>query len=237
MSGKSGNRRQGTFERVSLGELVGSSPAFAEQVRRSRDVIEGGALVRRMREMADGGAGISQEELARRLGLSQARISAIEKGGGTQGPTYELLKRVARACDLDFEPTIMPRQMAPDRPTQLNPPSPTDTEATWQELVDAQQEAVAKANQGMRRELELLRVAKKAVLASSRKPMWQSGDDSHADATQRLEQARALFKYAREAMRELSDLAAESSREAEDAWDQHILRTLHGVDAARDGGS
>lgn len=109
MKRNDGDRHRANFERVSLDELVGSSAGFAEQVRRSRDVLEGGSLVRRMREMADEGAGISQEELARRLGLSQARISAIERGGGPQGPTYELLKRVARACGLALEPTLRPQ--------------------------------------------------------------------------------------------------------------------------------
>jgi hypothetical protein len=102
-------QHRASFEKVSLEELVGASESFAEQVHRARDVAEGGALVRRMREMADGGAGISQGELARRLGLSQARISAVERGGGIQGPTYGLLKRVARACGLVLQPILQPR--------------------------------------------------------------------------------------------------------------------------------
>ena len=83
-------------EPVTVSDLAPSG--FAEELRRSRDVLEGGRLARRMRETADRGRGISQQELARRLGVSQARISAIERGSGPQGPTYELLKRIARAC-------------------------------------------------------------------------------------------------------------------------------------------
>jgi ribosome-binding protein aMBF1 (putative translation factor) len=84
-------------EPVTVSDLAPSA-GFAEELRRSRDVLEGGRLARRMRETADRGRGISQQELARRLGVSQARISAIERGSGPQGPTYELLKRIARAC-------------------------------------------------------------------------------------------------------------------------------------------
>lgn len=116
MNGKNRYACRPDFERVSLNELVGPSPTFAEQVRRSQDVLEGGSLVRRMRDMADGRTGISQEELARRLGLSQARISAIERGGGPQGPTYELLKRIARACGLVLQPTLQPRSADDVRP-------------------------------------------------------------------------------------------------------------------------
>ena len=84
-------------EPVTVGDLAPTA-GFAEALWRSRDVLEGGSLARRMREAADGGRGVSQQELARRLGVSQARISAIERGSGPQGPTYELLKRIARAC-------------------------------------------------------------------------------------------------------------------------------------------
>ena len=84
-------------EPIAVADLAPTA-GFAEALRRSRDVLEGGRLARRMREAADGGEGISQQELARRLGISQARISAIERGSGPQGPTFELLKRIARAC-------------------------------------------------------------------------------------------------------------------------------------------
>jgi ribosome-binding protein aMBF1 (putative translation factor) len=99
-------------EAVTIGDLTPSA-GFMEKLRRAQDVLEGGRLVRRMREAADRGRGISQQELARRLGVSQARISTIERGNGHQGPTYELLKRIARACRLvlsaQFEqPTVAP---------------------------------------------------------------------------------------------------------------------------------
>jgi ribosome-binding protein aMBF1 (putative translation factor) len=96
-------------ESVTVGDLAPSA-GFAEELRRAQDVLEGGRLARRMREAADGGQGISQQELARRLGVSQARVSTIERGSGPQGPTYELLKRIARACRVEliaaFEPGV-----------------------------------------------------------------------------------------------------------------------------------
>ena len=81
------NRKEGisaSTEPVTIGELAPSA-SFIEELRRARDVLEGGRLARRMRETADGGEGISQQELARRLGVSQARISAVERGSGPRG--------------------------------------------------------------------------------------------------------------------------------------------------------
>jgi ribosome-binding protein aMBF1 (putative translation factor) len=92
-------------ERATASDLAPSA-RFTEELRRAQDVLEGGRLARRMREAADRGRGISQQELARRLAISQARISAIERGSGPQGPTYELLKRIARACGVVLSTTF-----------------------------------------------------------------------------------------------------------------------------------
>ncbi len=54
-----------------------------------------GALVRMMRKSN----GLSQAELGKRIGVSQARISEIETGIGVQGPTWDLMERIAAACD------------------------------------------------------------------------------------------------------------------------------------------
>jgi ribosome-binding protein aMBF1 (putative translation factor) len=43
-------------------------------------------------------AGLTQTELARRMGTTQSAIAAIE--GGARTPTVELLDRLARACGL-----------------------------------------------------------------------------------------------------------------------------------------
>jgi ribosome-binding protein aMBF1 (putative translation factor) len=59
-------------------------------------VQEAARFVRQMREHAE----LSQRALGERLGVSQARISEIEKGGAPEGVSYALLKRVSRACGL-----------------------------------------------------------------------------------------------------------------------------------------
>ncbi|HTP77175.1 MAG TPA: helix-turn-helix domain-containing protein [Rhizomicrobium sp.] len=59
-------------------------------------VQEAARFVRQMRAKS----GLSQLELGKRIGVSQARISEIEKGGSPEGVSYALLKRVARACGL-----------------------------------------------------------------------------------------------------------------------------------------
>lgn len=56
--------------------------------------LEAGRLVREMRERA----GLSQLELAEKLGISQPRVSALEAGRGRDGPSYALLKRIVAAC-------------------------------------------------------------------------------------------------------------------------------------------
>ena len=83
---------------VNLEALYGT-PERMEVFREASDALEAASLIRRIRELVD----ISQAELARRLGVSPARMSIIEKGEGPNGPTYAMLKRVARACGVTFD--------------------------------------------------------------------------------------------------------------------------------------
>jgi ribosome-binding protein aMBF1 (putative translation factor) len=117
MAANQKERSLASTESITVDDLS-ASPSFMEDLRRAQDVLEGGHLARRMREAADHGRGISQQELARRLGVSQARISTIERGNGPQGPTYELLKRIARACGVELtahfgQPTAMSQAQEP----------------------------------------------------------------------------------------------------------------------------
>jgi cold shock CspA family protein/transcriptional regulator with XRE-family HTH domain len=76
----------------------------------SLDLAEGARLVRQMRANAhrvDGGVGISQTMLAERIGVTQARISQIERTAGRDGPSFVLLKRIARACNLVWPATLL----------------------------------------------------------------------------------------------------------------------------------
>lgn len=52
------------------------------------------AFVRAARQAA----GLTQKQLAQRIGVSQPRIAELERGEGSQGPTISLLARVAQAC-------------------------------------------------------------------------------------------------------------------------------------------
>src|SRR5947209_2975872 len=78
------------------------TPERMDRFREASDALEAAALIRSLRETA----GISQAELARRLHISQGRMSVIEKGDGPNGPTYAMLKRVARACGVGLAVTI-----------------------------------------------------------------------------------------------------------------------------------
>jgi transcriptional regulator with XRE-family HTH domain len=54
--------------------------------------------------------GWTQVRLAKELGWDQVRISNIERGEGTRGPTFDVLQKIATACDYDIE--FKPRQAA-----------------------------------------------------------------------------------------------------------------------------
>ncbi|HEU0157109.1 MAG TPA: helix-turn-helix transcriptional regulator [Stellaceae bacterium] len=56
--------------------------------------MRAGDLVRSLRKAG----GLSQSALARKIGASQARISEIEAGAGTQGPTWSVMERIFTAC-------------------------------------------------------------------------------------------------------------------------------------------
>ena len=89
----------------SLDHFFKDQPKFEEEFEHSLDVLEGAALIREMRELAindAGGRGIKQRELAERLGVNPARISELERGTGRDGVSYALLKRIARACRVDW---------------------------------------------------------------------------------------------------------------------------------------
>lgn len=69
-------------------------PALVESFGLSSAAMRAGELVRQMRRHA----GLSQVGLAERLGVSQARVSEIESGAGTHGPTWDVMERIAAVC-------------------------------------------------------------------------------------------------------------------------------------------
>jgi len=60
--------------------------------------IEAARFLRKLRERV----GLTQRQVAGKLGISQARISAIESGEGRDGPSYALIRRYVAACGHDF---------------------------------------------------------------------------------------------------------------------------------------
>jgi DNA-binding transcriptional regulator YiaG len=86
--------KKGSFE-----GLIGAIEA--DDIRRGQTpaltsaAFRAAAIVRTMRKSGQ----LSQQDLADRLGLSQARVSEIESGVGVQGPTWDLMERIAKACD------------------------------------------------------------------------------------------------------------------------------------------
>ena len=85
----------GSSHSVDIDELIGGSKGARLAYEQRNDVLEAASLIRRLRNSAN----ISQRELAKRVHTTQARISQLERGNGKQGPTFELLNRIARACN------------------------------------------------------------------------------------------------------------------------------------------
>ena len=71
-----------------------TNPHLASDRGLSSAAMRAGDLVRAMRK----DAGLSQSQLAERLEVTQARISEIEAGIGSQGPTWDLMERISVAC-------------------------------------------------------------------------------------------------------------------------------------------
>lgn len=76
---------------------VGISDAEWE---RANDVQAGAWMAYMFRERAR----LSQKELADRLGVTQARVSKIERGEGRDGVSFALLRKIARVCGVDWRP-------------------------------------------------------------------------------------------------------------------------------------
>jgi phasin family protein len=108
----------------------------------------------------------------------------------------------------------------------------------WQELMAAQQknlQALAKANQVlvegaqavMRREVEILQKSM-AELATASQEMMQQGDPQ-AQASKRLELAKASFEAAIANMRELAEVAGRANRDALEVINQRALEGLEEI--------
>jgi len=85
-----------------LARVERKHPGIEENIGLSSAALRAGQIVREMRKSH----GWTQSELAAKLGWDQERISNIERGEGTRGPTFDILQKIAAACDheLQFTP-------------------------------------------------------------------------------------------------------------------------------------
>jgi len=75
-------------------EIASATPEGAAAFRDQTAVLRAAAWIREMREAA----GFTQRDLAKLVGTSQPYLSELERGTGTQGPTFLMLEKIATAC-------------------------------------------------------------------------------------------------------------------------------------------
>lgn len=89
-----------------LARVEQAHPGIEEEIGVSSSALRAGQFVRAMRKSKNW----TQTQLAEALGWDQVRISNIERGEGTRGPTFDVLHKIASACDYDIR--FMPRTPA-----------------------------------------------------------------------------------------------------------------------------
>jgi DNA-binding XRE family transcriptional regulator len=77
-----------------LGRDLSAIPGMVEAIEVERANLLAAQFIERTRKSAR----LSQGKLAQRIGVTQPRVSQMEKGEGTYGVSVTLLARVARAC-------------------------------------------------------------------------------------------------------------------------------------------
>lgn len=89
-------------------------PGIENEVGVSSAAVRAGQWIREMRVAR----GWTQTQLAQKLGWEQERVSNLERGEGTRGPTFDVMHRVATACgyELKFSPLAAPKYAAPANP-------------------------------------------------------------------------------------------------------------------------
>lgn len=91
---------------VTLEELearLSTIPGMSEKIQESTASMHAALFVEHARKEAH----LTQAALAKKMGVSQVRVSQIESGEGPYGPSIGLLEQVAKACGgvlrLNFE--------------------------------------------------------------------------------------------------------------------------------------
>lgn len=82
-----------------LSKIEARHPGIEAEIGVSSAAVRAGRQVREMRLAK----GLTQTQLAAALDWDQVRISNIERGEGTLGPTFDVLQKVAAACGYDIE--------------------------------------------------------------------------------------------------------------------------------------
>jgi DNA-binding XRE family transcriptional regulator len=85
--------KRGSFDAL-IEDIERAALERGEKPALSSAAFRAGSLIRTMRKSR----GLTQAALAKRIGVSQARVSELESGMGPQGPSWELMERIARAC-------------------------------------------------------------------------------------------------------------------------------------------
>ena len=85
--------RRGSFAAL-VEEIEEAQRERGEEPSLSAAAFRAGSIIRMMRKAG----GLSQQQLARRIGVTQARISELEAGLGSRGPSWDLMERLAQAC-------------------------------------------------------------------------------------------------------------------------------------------
>lgn len=79
---------------VLVEEMARALPRWTDKIRYDRPAQRAGLLLRTMRNAAR----LSQNMLGEKTGMKQSDISALETGSGKQGPTFDVVSRIADAC-------------------------------------------------------------------------------------------------------------------------------------------
>jgi transcriptional regulator with XRE-family HTH domain len=75
-------------------ELARALPRWTDTIGAGNPAKRAGVFLRTMRNAA----GLSQAKLGETAGMKQSDISALETGDGKQGPTFDVMARIADAC-------------------------------------------------------------------------------------------------------------------------------------------
>jgi transcriptional regulator with XRE-family HTH domain len=82
-----------------------TQPGFIEGYEARDALVRMGDMLRQAREAS----GLTQQALARKIGMQQPAISRLESGFGPNGPELETVMRFVHGCDLELVLAVKPR--------------------------------------------------------------------------------------------------------------------------------